>query len=134
MSTAQDAEEVVQDALVRAWTRRDTFDPKRGSPRVWLLAIVADQVRGRRRRRLPDLHLLTGGDLGSSPGPSPMRVDVRDVVDKLPPRQRMAVILFYYIDLPVAEVAEVMRCAPGSVKSALHDARTRLAQQLEGHR
>ena len=46
-----DGEDVVQDSLVRAWRRWETFRPKRGSPRAWLLAIVADQVRQRRRRR-----------------------------------------------------------------------------------
>jgi RNA polymerase sigma-70 factor (ECF subfamily) len=133
MSTAQDAEEAVQEALARAWARRETFDPSRGSPRAWLMAIVADQVRGRRRRKPPDMYLTVGGARASTPGPNPLRTDVRSAVDRLARRQRMAVILFYYVDLPIAEIAQVMRCAEGSVKSALHDARARLAEQLEGH-
>ena len=46
-----DRDDLVQDALTRAWQKRHTYDPARGSVRVWLLAIVADRARRSRRSR-----------------------------------------------------------------------------------
>jgi len=51
-------------------------------------------------------------------------------VCRLPSRQRLAVELHYYLDLPIADVAQVMRCADGTVKSTLSDARARLRTLL----
>jgi RNA polymerase sigma-70 factor (ECF subfamily) len=42
----------------------------------------------------------------------------------------LAVELHYYLDLPVNDIAQVMRCSPGTVKSTLADARARLLQHL----
>ena len=132
LSSLDDADDIVQDALTRAWTKRDSFDPSRGSPRSWLLAIVADRARRRWIRRprpvLPD------------PEPDPVdtepaarRVDLRRAIAALPERQRTTVFLHYYLDLPVAEVADVLGCAAGTVKSNLSDARRALARRLETH-
>ena len=45
-----DRDDVVQDALARAWTKRHQFDPRRGTAGAWLLAIAADQAAKARRR------------------------------------------------------------------------------------
>lgn len=50
------------------------------------------------------------------------RLAVRAAVADLPERQRAALVLRYYVDLPVAEVADVLGCAPGTVKSLTHKA------------
>lgn len=129
LSSLDDADDLVQDSLARAWTKRATFDPARGSARSWLLAIVADRARRRWMRRpkpvLPD------ADRGEVAGPDAGRVDLRRAVAALPQRQRTTVYLHYYLDLPVSEVAQVLGCAEGTVKSALHDARRALARRLE---
>jgi RNA polymerase sigma factor (sigma-70 family) len=52
-------------------------------------------------------------------------------VRRLPPRQRDAVILRYYEDLPEAEIARTLGCAVGTVKSQLAKARATLARALE---
>jgi DNA-directed RNA polymerase specialized sigma24 family protein len=52
IAPSADRDDIIQDALVRAWQRRSTFDPERGSPAGWLLAIVADQGRRHRMRSL----------------------------------------------------------------------------------
>src|SRR5687768_11804809 len=46
-----DRDDVVQEALIQAWRKRDQYDEERGSPRAWLLAITADRARQARRRR-----------------------------------------------------------------------------------
>jgi RNA polymerase sigma-70 factor (ECF subfamily) len=121
---AADRDDVVQESLARAWRRWSTFDPERGTPRGWLLAIVADRARRSARRRSPQPLI----------GPSEVPghdVDLERAIGALAPRQRTAVELHYLLDLDVLEVAEAMGCAEGTVKSTLHDARARLRTLLE---
>jgi RNA polymerase sigma factor (sigma-70 family) len=128
LAPGPDRDDVVQEALVRAWRKRDRYDQSRGTAATWLLAITADQARRARRRRRPS------GLVGevSVPSSSPDdRVDVEAAVARLPRRQRLAVDCFYFAGLSVAETAAVMRCSEGTVKSTLSDARKRLRSLLE---
>jgi len=59
---------------------------------------------------------------------------IRDVVDRLPERLRAVVLLHYYADLSVRDVADVLGKAEGTVKRALFDARARLLADLEDSR
>lgn len=123
-----DRDDVVQEALVRAWRKRDQYDPSRGTVATWLLAITADQARRARRRRQPSALV---GDI-TVPGKSPDdRLDVEAAVARLPHRQKLAVDCFYFAGLSVVETAAVMRCSEGTVKSTLSDARQRLRGLLE---
>lgn len=120
-------DDVVQDALVRAWKRRSTYDPQRGSPTGWLLAIVADQARKRRPSTTLPLAL---ADSPTLPSGAERRIDLERAIAALAPRQQRAVDLYYFVGLDVATCAEVMRCAPGTVKATLHQARLRLHDLL----
>lgn len=120
-------DDIVQEALTRAWQRRATYDPHRGTLRPWLLAIVADRARRSRRRR-PTAALWVGE---RDPAQPVADLDLEGALSHLPPRQRLAVELFYFVDLDVADTALVMGCAPGTVKSTLADARQRLRGRLE---
>ena len=120
-------DDVVQDALVRAWRRRVTFDESKGSVRTWLLALVAGEARRTRvrlRRRVFDL----------VPTPASADVDrdldIQRAVAALPRRMRLVVELYYYVGLSVVETAQVMGVAEGTAKSTLHDARERLRPVL----
>jgi RNA polymerase sigma-70 factor (ECF subfamily) len=62
------------------------------------------------------------------------RIDLTHAVERLPPRQKLAVDCFYFVGLSVAETAAVMGCSEGTVKSTLSDARTRLRQALGGEK
>jgi RNA polymerase sigma factor (sigma-70 family) len=53
-----------------------------------------------------------------------------DAVRELPPRQRACVVLRYFEDLPDAEIAEILHCSTGTVKSQLHKARATLEASL----
>ena len=118
-----DGEDVVQDSLIRAWRRRETFDSERGTPRSWLLAIVADQARHRRRRKPPAFSEAV--DISFEPD-----IDLERAIAHLADRQRLAVELHYFVGLGVKEAAQVMGCAEGTVKSTLADARARLREWL----
>ena len=129
-----DARDVVQSAWERAWQRREQYDPVRGSPRAWLLAITAscaqDALRARQRwfRRLA--RTAAKPDVRSGPPDLEVDLDVNRACARLAPRQRLAVELFYFLDLSVREVAEVLGCSEGTAKSTLHDARAVLRTLL----
>jgi RNA polymerase sigma-70 factor (ECF subfamily) len=120
-------EDVLQDALALAWRKRTQFDADRGSPRTWLLTLTADQARKalRRNARSPVV-------IDQPARPDGRDLDIERAIERLSERQRMAVELFYFLDLPVADIAVVMSCSPGTVKSTLSDARARLRDHLGG--
>lgn len=122
-----EAEDLTQVALTRAWQKWSAFDPEKGSPQAWLLAIVADQSRKHRRfaerpvfDRAVDIGLTDRGD----------DLDIERAIASLAERQRLAVTLFYTLDLSLNDVAAAMGCAPGTVKATLNQARGRLRELL----
>jgi RNA polymerase sigma-70 factor (ECF subfamily) len=124
---ADNRDDVVQEALINAWKKREQFDARRGSLGSWLMAIVADQARKSWRRPLA-----RGWRIPTSVEASPDdRLDIERAVRALPPRQKLAVDCYYFSGLSVAETAAVMRCSEGTVKSTLSDARARLRPALE---
>lgn len=119
-----DLEDVVQNSLVRAWLRRSTFDPDRGSPAGWLLAIVRDQARRHRTRQPAATSTLHDG----IPAAESHQRDysLEQAIAQLAPRQRLAINLHYFVGLDLKGCAEVMECAEGTAKATLHQARQRL--------
>lgn len=124
-----DGDDVVQEALVRAWQRWDTYDHERGTPQAWLLAIVADKARRTTRRSPGPAARLTAVPERGAPDPE-VDLDLDRAVHALPPRQRLAVELHYFLGLPVRETAAAMSCSDGTVKSTLSDARGALGRAL----
>ena len=127
-----DRDDVVQDALVRAWTKRGHYDPGRGSPAGWLLAITADRARRTRvRAKAPTVELVPAYVPSAPAADAGHRLDVDRALDRLTRRQRLAVDCFYYAGLSIVETAAVMGCSDGTVKSTLAGARARLRPLLE---
>jgi len=127
-----DADDIVQDALARAWAKRHQFAADRGTPTTWLLAIVADRARSSRRSRIRRLRVVDDtADLPDAPArDAGVDVDLERAIESLTGRQQLAVQLHYFVGLTVDETAAVMACSPGTVKSTLYDARTRLRARL----
>jgi RNA polymerase sigma-70 factor (ECF subfamily) len=122
-------DDLVQESLTRAWRKWSTFDPERGTPRSWLLAIVADQARKARRRRRPAV-ATNGADRVVAPIDAD-RVDLERALAQLPTRMRLAIDCVYFVGLTVAETAAVMDVSEGTVKSTLAKARAHLQSHLE---
>jgi RNA polymerase sigma-70 factor (sigma-E family) len=127
------AEEIVMDAFLRTFASwRRIRDLNRAD--AYLRRAVVNMSRTRLRRR----HTEERSALASGLGPAGWDVDsheaarrVWDAVRSLPHRQRAAVILRYYEDLPEAEIAATLRCSLGTVKSQLSKARASLSRALE---
>ncbi len=125
LSPRGDGDDVVQEALTAAWRKWHSYDPARGSAQSWLLAVVADQAGNARRRIRPVADLVDGAHRDHHAD-----VDLERAIAALAARQRLAVALYYFLDLPVADVAVVMSCSAGTVKATLSQARLRLRRSL----
>lgn len=125
-----DAEEVLADTLLTAWRKIGTLrDPDRLRP--WLLTIATRIALRRRRRLQPRIVSLDPGAVLPSGAPAALdEFELRDAIDRLPPRMRAVVALNIVADLPVAEVARVLGTSENTVKSQLRVARARLRAAL----
>jgi RNA polymerase sigma factor (sigma-70 family) len=123
-----DPEDVVQNALVRAWRKWDQFDERRGNASAWLLAITADQARSARRSRIRRVRLIDETAALPERGSADpvLGGDLDGAIARLARRQQLAVQLHYFVGLNIEQTAAVMGCSAGTVKSTLHDARARL--------
>lgn len=134
-----DAEDLVQDTLVRAFRAIDRFDGRH--PRAWLLTILRNaHINGVRRRRpelLDDPDDAVDRLLGdAADGPEALVVGaafdavVADAVAALPPRFGAVVTLVDINGLSYAEAAEALGVPIGTVMSRLHRARHRMRDRL----
>jgi RNA polymerase sigma-70 factor (sigma-E family) len=130
-----EAQDVVSEAFARALARpRGLKDID--VPEAWLRTVAVNLVRRRwRRRQVLDGILRRDQPVRptAAPAPSPERADLREALAALPRAYREVIVLHYLADLPVAEVAEVLRIPAGTVKSRLHRGRAALAAQLPGY-
>lgn len=128
MLRPQDAEDVVQEALLQAFLGLDRLrNPDRfGS---WLYGITLNLARMRLRRRDP-LPLDAGVVEGPAMDGETALDAVRDALEVLPRREREAVLLHYVEGLAQHEIASLVGERPGTVRVRLHRARRRLRGQL----
>lgn len=126
-----EAEEVVAEAFARAVASRRTFE-RAERPEAWLRTVAVNVARTRHRRSA------IAERLGRRPGPEVRRdADLSDdrlalvaALRTLPAAQRESLALHYLADLPIAEVAETLGVAVGTVKARLSRGRIALAAAL----
>ena len=123
----QERHDVVQATLLQAWKHRDSYDPSKGTLSAWLLAITAHEASRLRRREVRQVREIDSASVSLD---SDARVDVSDALNRLTPRERLAVDCFYFADLTIAETAAAMCCSEGTAKSTLASARKRLSAVL----
>ncbi len=123
------SEDVTQEAflqLLTQWKKVSRYD----RPDAWVRRVAIRQaVRMMKRDRMRTE--LERAD-ASAPDPDLPDVDLAHAVQALPAMQRAAVVLFYFEDRPIAEIADILDVSDGSVKVHLYRARQRLAVLLEG--
>ena len=151
LGSFQEAEDLTQETMLRAWKARDRYDQARASVRTWLYRIAANAclsaLQGRARRPLPS-GLGAPSDDPAAPltpafdipwlQPFPdarfdtgMRTDMRlalvAAMQLLPPRQRAVLVLREVLEFSAAEVAGQLDTTVAAVNSALQRARAALA-------
>lgn len=141
--TSHDVDEVVQEALVRAWRRRGSC---RGADRMpWMRQIARNEalrLLDRRRRRsehelLDDdtlLGVLPDEGTGEREEALLLRIEVEQLVGGLSVADRKLLALRYEHDLSQPEVARLMGIPEGTVKIRLHRLRGRLRKALDASR
>lgn len=117
------AEDIVQDAFLAVSPKLSGLD----NPRGYLRTAVVNRAKGwHRRAAVAGRHL-----------PEPPRVsgdpeidETWAVIGRLPYRQRAVLVLRFYEDMSEADIATVLACRPGTVKSATHRALARMREEL----
>lgn len=133
LMNSTDCEEAVQDATFKAWRAHHRLRPN-SDVRAWFLTIVANECRQRRRNRwwsilkLPDV----GGSQPPSAGLSDAEFDLRSALKRLPYEMRLAIVLRYYLDLPLNEIGQILRISDKAAKARIHRGLHRLRVQIDG--
>ncbi|RLK61575.1 sigma-70 family RNA polymerase sigma factor [Actinokineospora cianjurensis] len=131
------AEDVVQETLVRAWRHADNLMSKEGSVRAWLFTVaknlIVDKVRAKAARP---------AEVAESPTAVPVAVDhsqrvvdsmsVLAAIEGLSEEHRTVLMEIYFRDRSVAETAQELGIAPGTVKSRSHYALRALRATMSG--
>ena len=121
--------DTVQNALLRAWEKRFTLREE-SNFKAWLIKIVMNESRNIRRRKgwaeLPE-------NLPNKECDTDMRSDVNRAVLRLGEIYRVPIMLFYYEDMKVQEIADVLELPKGTVLSRLSRGRDILRKELRDY-
>ena len=139
--SAADADDAAQDGFVKAWAALPRF--RSGAPfKPWLLRIVANEARNRRRSAGRRAELVLRAAAAQPPGdaaPSPegaaleheRREHLLELVSRLGERDRDVITCRYFLELSERETAEVLAVREGTVKSRTARALARLQAEVE---
>ena len=116
------AEDIVQEALFRAWRHADALDEGKGSVRGWLLTVVrnifTDQVRARARRAPETMEAPPDAAVDRDHADKVVAsMVVVDSLNRLSPEQKTALELIYLQGYGIAEAADIMGVPPGTAKT-----------------
>ncbi len=140
MSTSRHvSQELAQETLLRAHHRRSEL-AQYDAPMAWCRRVMGNLLIDHHRSRTSEVAAVerlghrSATYADATPDPAVVAASARwdDLVRSLTPQQRVAATLYYAEDQSVAEVADIMNIATGTVKSALAKARNNLRRRLGG--
>ena len=134
-----EAEDLVLRTIEQVIAKIDTYE-EQDSFYNWMCVILKNLYIDSRRRKTLKGTILVGGPKEMEAFVQPVDADaivenvdaeiVRRAIEKLPPKMREVLILHYFMDMPVKQIARTLRLAHGTVLSRLHHARRVLARRL----
>ncbi len=142
---SQQAEDIVEDAFLRAYERINQFDSGRPfGPWFFRMVVnIAQRTATQRERQISLDSMIADTDMAleevladMTPGPEELveKADIHMAVwaalRKLTPMQRATVVQRYFLDMSENEIATDLDCPPGTIKWRLHTARARLREWL----
>lgn len=134
LSHREDAEDVAQEVFHRTFRSLAGWDPSRPL-KPWILMIAANRCRTflQNRTRIPSSVEFAAERAESVDPPSreELAEEVQLGLETLREEYRMVISLFYQQELGIAEIADVMGCATGTVKTWLHRARRELTEHFQ---
>lgn len=135
------AEDVAQEALIKAWRHAGAYDPRRGSVATWLLTVTRnlaiDALRFDRARPAEPSSLAVFDAPSEDPGPADTALrddaarDVREAVARLPVEQRRALVLSAFFGRTAQEVAELEGIPLGTAKTRIRSGMLKLRGLLD---
>jgi RNA polymerase sigma factor (sigma-70 family) len=141
LGDAAAAEDVSQEAFVRAWRHASTYDPRRGRVSSWLLTIARNLALDRARvtgARPVDPEVLTSqldrqrtSSVSDIPSQIAEHDRLRELLEDLPPQQRRALVLATYFGRTAKEIGELDGTPLGTVKTRIRDGLQTLRRRLE---
>ncbi|MDY3553723.1 sigma-70 family RNA polymerase sigma factor [Gemmata sp. JC717] len=152
VGSAEEAEDLAQEVFLRVYRTRKRYTP-RAKFSTWLFTIAnnlaLNALRNRKRRPVMPLEVQDSGPVGTRPAGAfvPTRDEppnhnlqqqelagvIRDALEGLNERQRMAIVLNKFEDMNYADIADVMGLTTKAVKSLLSRARGKLREALQGY-
>jgi len=124
-----DAEDVMQDVLLKLWKTNKAFNDD-GHMDKWLTITCIHKCKDRFKSPLVKKTATLAEAKELYTFDSIKSLDVFNAVMSLPKKERLAVHLFYYEDMTVNEIAEILKCKPSAVKTRLYRARNHLKNIL----
>src|SRR5438067_10766088 len=112
------AEDAVQEAAIKAWRKVKQLRGDASSLRPWFLSIVANECRMARRTRWWSVVKVAEVDAQERPQPESYS-DLHRALLKLSPDDRLPLVLHFYLDLPLNEVARALHISPAAAKSRI---------------
>jgi RNA polymerase sigma factor (sigma-70 family) len=131
LGNPDEANDALQESAFKAWRKLGQLQEGR-RPRPWFLAIVANQCRSERRRhwwsviRLPEVEPPAERETDSA-----QSLDIDRALARLPREDRLALFLYFYLDLPLEEVGTVLGLSPAGAKTRVYRAAKKLRPGLE---
>jgi RNA polymerase sigma-70 factor (ECF subfamily) len=139
LSNAADAEDVVQDTMLKVWTHRGRWQHGRAKFSTWLYRVVSNRCIDLRRKPRTENVDVVPEVADSKPDASSVieRAEMNDLLEsamqRLSDQQRVAVILSYHENMSNGEIAEVMDTTVAAVESLLKRGRQQLRELLRRH-
>ena len=133
---AAEAQELVQEAYLRLWTRRLRINPETASSYVYRIVLNLCQKHARRRERWRRVRSLFGANAVSPAGPEVewQNDQLRSAIEELSENQRKVLLLTEYSDLKQREIAELLDIPIGTVASRRNLAIQRLKEAIHARR
>lgn len=130
------AEDVVQESFIKAFEKLGTFEG-RSSFKSWLYQIVVNTARNKIRENrwdttdIANVHISVGAVAESNLVHNAISIQIQTEVDKLPLKQKTALVLRVYEDLSFKEIAEIMECPYDTAKANYRHALMKLKETFE---
>jgi RNA polymerase sigma-70 factor (ECF subfamily) len=124
------AEDAVQEASIKAWRKLRQLRGEVSSLRPWFLSIVANECRMTRRQRWWSVVKVAEVRSAESNPDQSAKSDLHQAMLKLNPDERLALVLHFYLDLSLDDVARTLQVSPAAAKSRIYRAAKRLRSDL----